>query len=209
MNQYSFASDTRDENYTPQWYMSNCVRGVKYEFKNAKAVGLSSVDTYRGILMTILPWADTSGGLPTQIFFLNVNGVDAGKGIFRRYATSATAWSSWTSIDRYTDNVARAGATNTYSGTYYTTNSIYYRIHKGVCYVDADVTCNTACGTLVKIADGLPATPVGVNHCFPVNAHVSASVAGLSFTKGNDGNLWCAFGQAGYRYVASFCYIIA
>lgn len=50
--------------------------------------------------------------------------------------------------------------------------------------------------------------PVGEEHCYPVTAHVSTKTAGLSFYKGNDGGLYCVFGEANYQYVASFSYIV-
>lgn len=82
--------DTRDTNETPEWYMTNHGRGVMWEFKTLTTVGFTSPNTNYGVLQTIIPWKDSSGGLPRQVVY---------EGAIRwtRIATTLTTWGAWTS----------------------------------------------------------------------------------------------------------------
>ncbi len=78
--------DTRSVNSSPQTYMSGG-SGQKLEFKYNSVIGLASAGTYSQI-WTIVPWGDGSGGYPVQVAFNSY-------GMFKRYGTSTSAWSTW------------------------------------------------------------------------------------------------------------------
>ena len=82
--------DTRDTNETPEWYMTTHGRGVVWEFKNLTTVGFTAPTSTFGPMQTIIPWQDSSGGLPRQIVYE--------KGIrWTRIALTETSWGAWTS----------------------------------------------------------------------------------------------------------------
>lgn len=81
--------DTRSTNETPQWYMSQG-RGVMWEFKALKTVGFTSPAATYGPMQTIIPWGDTSGGLPRQVIYEN-------RTRWTRIASSETTWGAWQS----------------------------------------------------------------------------------------------------------------
>lgn len=82
--------DTRGTNKDPQWYMDTHGRGVVWEFKKLVDVGFTSPATTFGPMQTIIPWVDSSGGLPRQNIY--ENGVR-----WTRIASSTTAWGRWES----------------------------------------------------------------------------------------------------------------
>ena len=82
--------DTRDANETPEWYMKNHGRGTVWEFKKLTAVGFTAPAAAFGPMETIIPWKDSSGGLPRQTVY-------EGKTCWKRVATSATTWGKWES----------------------------------------------------------------------------------------------------------------
>lgn len=97
--------DTRSDNQSPSWYISNYPKQIITEFKSCSAIGLSGVGTYC-VLQTIIPWNDTSGGYPKQTAKVETTGKE-----FWRVGTSASAWSSW--IDAYgLATTANTNATN-------------------------------------------------------------------------------------------------
>ena len=53
--------DTRDKNESPEWYYANYSNEIVREFKRNSTMGISGEGTY-GILETIVPWSDSSGG---------------------------------------------------------------------------------------------------------------------------------------------------
>jgi hypothetical protein len=82
--------DTRDTNETPEWYMKNHGRGTVWEFKKLTAIGFTAPSAAFGPIETIIPWKDSSGGLPRQTAY-------EGKTCWKRVATSATTWGAWQS----------------------------------------------------------------------------------------------------------------
>lgn len=82
--------DTRDTNETPEWYMEHHGRGTVWEFKKLTSVGFTSPSTAFAPLQTIIPWQDSSGGLPRQVTY-------EGKTRWTRIASSTTTWGAWQS----------------------------------------------------------------------------------------------------------------
>lgn len=82
--------DTRDTNETPAWYMANRGRGVLWEFKTLSKIGFTNPSATFGALQTIIPWKDSSGGLPRQIVY-------EGGIRWTRIATTDTSWGAWVS----------------------------------------------------------------------------------------------------------------
>lgn len=82
--------DTRDANETPEWYMTTYGRGSVWEFKTLTAIGFTAPSSKFGPVETIIPWKDSSGGLPRQTAY-------EGKTCWKRIATSATTWGKWES----------------------------------------------------------------------------------------------------------------
>lgn len=83
--------DTRNDNNTPEWYMSNR-NGIFSEFKALRSIGFTSPASTYGPMTTIVPWPDSSGGYPIQIVFENSN-------IWIRLGTSATTWGAWGNVN--------------------------------------------------------------------------------------------------------------
>ena len=85
--------DTRNTNENPQWYMTNYPRQTITEFKYTSVVGLTNVGTY-GTVTTVVPWDNSSGGLPVQTFRNNSTGAT-----YERRATSTTTWGNWYQVE--------------------------------------------------------------------------------------------------------------
>lgn len=84
--------DTRSANNNPQWYYTKYAKKTVKEFKTCTTIGITGEGTY-GTLVTEVPWTDTSGGFPNQLFYPNNS-----QNIYRRVGTSTTAWSAWTKV---------------------------------------------------------------------------------------------------------------
>lgn len=82
--------DNRDTNETPEWYMEHYGRGTVWEFKELTVIGFTSPATKFAPVQTIIPWKDSSGGLPRQVAY-------EGKTRWTRIAGSTTAWGAWQS----------------------------------------------------------------------------------------------------------------
>lgn len=82
--------DTRDANEDPQWYIDTHWRGVVWEFKRLSSVGFTSPAAMYGAMQTIIPWPNSTGGLPLQNIY--ENGVR-----WTRIASSTTTWGRWES----------------------------------------------------------------------------------------------------------------
>ena len=82
--------DTRSENSTPEWYMTNHGRGTVWEFKELAVIGFASPSTKYAPVQTIIPWKDSSGGLPRQVAY-------EGTTRWTRMASSTTTWGAWLS----------------------------------------------------------------------------------------------------------------
>jgi len=79
--------DTRNDNQTPEWYITNYPKQIVTEFKYCSKIGLSASETYCA-LETTVPWSDSSGGYPKQL-------AKVGSKHYWRIGTSATAWGAW------------------------------------------------------------------------------------------------------------------
>lgn len=87
-------TDTRNDNRPPSWYIENHKRETVVEFKAADVIGLHG-ETY-GVLVTLTPWADASGGYPKQVAVV-------GADMYWRRGTSDSAWDGWKHILDTTD----------------------------------------------------------------------------------------------------------
>ncbi len=89
-----FINDTRNDNQTPAWYISNFGgQHIVCEFKLSNKIG-TPFGAYYVILITVIPWGDTGGGVPTQLVIDTVNGT----GIKMRGSNGTDTWSSWQSL---------------------------------------------------------------------------------------------------------------
>lgn len=82
--------DTREVNEAPEWYMENHGQGTIWEFKKLTAIGFTAPSSVFAPVQTIVPWADSSGGLPLQVAY-------EGRTRWTRIATSETTWGAWQS----------------------------------------------------------------------------------------------------------------
>lgn len=82
--------DTRNDNQPPSWYMKNHPKETVVEFKTAKAIGLSSSETY-ATLVTFVQWNVSTGGYPKQIAM-------SGADIWWRRGGSDSSWTAWQHI---------------------------------------------------------------------------------------------------------------
>ena len=80
--------DNRDANELPQWYMETYGRGSVWEFKKLASIGFTAPATTFAPVQTIIPWKDSSGGLPRQVTY-------EGKTCWTRVANSEEAWGAW------------------------------------------------------------------------------------------------------------------
>lgn len=98
-------SDTRNDNRNPSWYWSNYPRRTIEEFKFRTVIGAPGSSTY-GLLETIVPWSDSSGGPIIQTFMSN-------DGNYQRRSNSGTTWSSWIQIETTIGSQAKVDSLNT------------------------------------------------------------------------------------------------
>lgn len=82
--------DTRNDNQPPSWYMANHPKETLVEFKAAKAIGLSSGETF-ATLVTFVQWGEKSGGYPKQVAM-------SGSDIWWRRGVSDSSWVAWQHI---------------------------------------------------------------------------------------------------------------
>ena len=82
--------DTRGDNQPPSWYMQNHPRETVVEFKTAKAIGLSSGETF-ATLVTFVQWGEKSGGYPKQVAM-------SASDIWWRRGASDSSWVAWQHI---------------------------------------------------------------------------------------------------------------
>lgn len=95
--------DTRSTNQNPQWYFTNYPKQTITEFKYANIVGIGSASIY-GTLETKVPWGDSNGGYPVQIFRSNSTAT------YERKGTSTTAWGAWLQIEDTASSQSKANA---------------------------------------------------------------------------------------------------
>lgn len=96
-----YADDTRNTNQPPDWYQNSDNSKISMsEFKSTSAIGVDSILTdSRGLCMlyTIIPWGDSSGGMPIQIAVQS--NTAAGRAIMAmRSGISDTEWGAWKRI---------------------------------------------------------------------------------------------------------------
>lgn len=94
--------DTRNDNQNPDWYIKNYARQTITEFKLANIIKIPNGGSVYGTLETKVPWGDSSGGYPTQIFRSNSYPT------YQRHGISNTAWSSWEQIEDTQGSQAKA-----------------------------------------------------------------------------------------------------
>ncbi len=82
--------DSRNMNYTPEYYMTTYRRGTVWEFKALKYIEFTDPSTPYGPVHTIIPWGDSSGGYPIQEAY------EGGK-LWRRVGIGYTSWGPWQS----------------------------------------------------------------------------------------------------------------
>lgn len=91
--------DTRDDNELPSWYREHYPRKIVNEFKNKTAMGIGS-STY-GVLTTIVPWSNTSGGVIIQTY------ENSGVKYYRKGNSDDTSWISWNTIENTAGSQAK------------------------------------------------------------------------------------------------------
>ncbi|MGG5461511.1 interleukin-like EMT inducer domain-containing protein [Clostridium sp. B9] len=84
--------DTRNNNESPGWYIEHYPKQTITEFKFSNVVQIPGSKVY-GTLETKVPWADSSGGYPTQVFRSNSTAT------FQRHGVNNTTWSAWEQIE--------------------------------------------------------------------------------------------------------------
>ena len=82
--------DTRNDNQPPSWYMKNHPKETVVEFKTAKAIGISSGETF-ATLVTFVQWGEKSGGYPKQVAM-------SASDIWWRRGASDSSWVAWQHI---------------------------------------------------------------------------------------------------------------
>lgn len=83
--------DTRNDNNTPEWYITNYSLKMILEFKIGSVIEVSTSSGFAP-LITITPWHDTSGGYPRQITWFN----DI---MYHRVGISNTEWGDWIALN--------------------------------------------------------------------------------------------------------------
>jgi hypothetical protein len=78
--------DTRNDNQSPEWYVTNFPSQVVTEFKLTSVLGLTGEEYC--ILTTTVPWSDFSGGYPKQT-------AKVGAKEYWRIGYYPTVWGSW------------------------------------------------------------------------------------------------------------------
>ncbi|MDU6856081.1 MAG: hypothetical protein E6370_17380 [Clostridiales bacterium] len=94
------ASDTRNVQYTPEWYMTNKPMSTITEFKTTAAVGITGTGSVHCYLETHTPWNDSSGGYPMQIAWFDT------RAPLYRWGINATTWGEWKSLGEGGGDVA-------------------------------------------------------------------------------------------------------
>ncbi len=92
-------TDTRDSNFAPGYYLATYGGQTVQEFKNTSVINTPFNTGSFCTLITMIPWADLSGGFPTQ-FAINtyINGE-----IKYRVASDANNWGAWAKIVNQND----------------------------------------------------------------------------------------------------------
>ncbi|EOU1594504.1 hypothetical protein QYB28_000542 [Clostridium perfringens] len=94
--------DTRNSNESPGWYMQHYAFQTITEFKYANVIGVPNGGSWFGTLETTVPWNNSSGGYPTQVFRSNSSPV------YQRHGTDLNTWNSWEQIEDTQGSQAKA-----------------------------------------------------------------------------------------------------
>ncbi|MDM0716687.1 hypothetical protein QTH81_00170 [Clostridium perfringens] len=94
--------DTRSNNENPGWYMQHYAFQTITEFKYSNVIGIPNGGSWFGTLETTVPWNNSSGGYPTQVFRSNSSPV------YQRHGTDLNTWSSWEQIEDTQGSQAKA-----------------------------------------------------------------------------------------------------
>lgn len=94
--------DTRGNDESPGWYMQHYAFQTITEFKYSSAIGIPNGGSWYGTLETTVPWNNSSGGYPTQVFRSNSSPV------YQRHGTDLNTWSSWEQIEDTQGSQAKA-----------------------------------------------------------------------------------------------------
>ncbi|MDK0798426.1 hypothetical protein P5E52_04820 [Clostridium perfringens] len=94
--------DTRNSNESPGWYMQHYAFQTITEFKYANVIGVPNGGLWFGTLETTVPWNNSSGGYPTQVFRSNSSPV------YQRHGTDLNTWNSWEQIEDTQGSQAKA-----------------------------------------------------------------------------------------------------
>ena len=94
--------DTRSNNENPGWYMQHYAFQTITEFKYSNVIGIPNGGSWFGTLETTVPWNNSSGGYPTQVFRSNSSPV------YQRHGIDLNTWSSWEQIEDTQGSQAKA-----------------------------------------------------------------------------------------------------
>lgn len=94
--------DTRNSNESPGWYMQHYAFQTITEFKYSNVIRIPNGGSWFGTLETTVPWNNSSGGYPTQVFRSNSSPV------YQRHGTDLNTWSSWEQIEDTQGSQAKA-----------------------------------------------------------------------------------------------------
>lgn len=87
----TYIPDTRNDNQTPAWYITNYPKQVVTEFKYVNTIGLSGATYCK--LTTYVQWGNSSGEYPSQEAIINGR-------LYTRQGTTDDVWGDWkTNID--------------------------------------------------------------------------------------------------------------
>ncbi|XZL87353.1 phage tail spike protein [Clostridium perfringens] len=99
--------DTRSNNENPGWYMQHYAFQTITEFKYSNVIGIPNGGSWFGTLETTVPWNNSSGGYPTQVFRSNSSPV------YQRHGIDLNTWSSWEQIEDTQGSQAKANLAKT------------------------------------------------------------------------------------------------
>ena len=165
-----YANDTRNDNQPPSWYQNSDNSKISMcEFKSTSAIGADSILTDSCglcILYTIIPWGDSSGGMPIQIA-VQSNTASGKAEMAMRPALNNDSWGAWkkvsTSDDIKVTSVAGKTGAVTLSksdvGLSNVDNVKQYSASNPPPYPVTSVAGKTGAVTLSKSDVGLPNVP--------------------------------------------------
>ncbi|HAT4354509.1 TPA: hypothetical protein I9140_001014 [Clostridium perfringens] len=96
--------DTRNDNQSPGWYIEHYPFQSITEFKYSNVIQIPNGGYQYGTLETKVPWNNSSGGYPTQVFRSNSFPT------YQRHGINETTWSSWEQIEDTQGSQAKANS---------------------------------------------------------------------------------------------------